>query len=250
MSYSIDMNKATSKATTALFALDKNFIGTPDYLGLAPFWNTEYKHDLRDLTVDLKVKVHQALLKAKLDVKGHSEEHSKVIGKAMGSKGRKVLEKKFGPSDSGVGGHRAGSLRKDLIKLAYDNPEVREDVLPLLKQSAASSREKIRAEANAAFKPIDRAQGGAVEGAMDRAQSTAKKLVKSLEKELSKTQSRLEEAKQDMVDYPNSAFAKDRPKYFQNMLSKTQNAMTSLKSAKTPHDMQVALARVENAMKI
>jgi len=63
----IDLNTATSNAINELFDLDKKFVGTHDYLGLAFFWGYEFKHWLRDCTVAERKKVHSEWLKQGLN---------------------------------------------------------------------------------------------------------------------------------------------------------------------------------------
>jgi hypothetical protein len=72
----------TCKAYEAIMWLDAAFIGTPDYMGMAWFWNYEYRHYLRDATHRQRQRVHAALLKAGLPVEGESDEHEAIILKA------------------------------------------------------------------------------------------------------------------------------------------------------------------------
>ena len=58
---------------------DKAAVGTPDYKGLAYFWNREYRHTLRECPSEVLVQVHQSLLDAGLEVDGHSHDHDRVI---------------------------------------------------------------------------------------------------------------------------------------------------------------------------
>lgn len=71
--YFIDLNTTTSNATNELFDLDKKFVGTPDYLGLAFFWGYEFKYWLRDCTVAERKKVHSEWLKQGLDFAADSD---------------------------------------------------------------------------------------------------------------------------------------------------------------------------------
>jgi hypothetical protein len=45
--YKIDLNVVTFDAFCALNALDKTFVGTPNYMGVAFFWGHGVKHYLR-----------------------------------------------------------------------------------------------------------------------------------------------------------------------------------------------------------
>jgi hypothetical protein len=46
--YKIDLNVVTFDAFCALNALDKTFVGTPNYMGVAFFWGHGVKHYLRE----------------------------------------------------------------------------------------------------------------------------------------------------------------------------------------------------------
>jgi hypothetical protein len=73
----------TMKATSALLALDKTFIGTDDYMGMAYFWSYEYRHYMRPMTYAVNRRVHQALRAAGLAVDGDSAEHLAIILKKI-----------------------------------------------------------------------------------------------------------------------------------------------------------------------
>ena len=75
----INLNTITSKAFSDLHELDKNYIGTDNYLGLAYFWNYEYRHYLRDTTNSRRKKVHDLFLRECLDVSGSSGRHLEII---------------------------------------------------------------------------------------------------------------------------------------------------------------------------
>ena len=64
-----------------LNAIDKKFVGTPNYMGIYWFWNYEFRHVMRDATPEKTKKVHDAFLSAKLEVSGNSEQHKKIIRK-------------------------------------------------------------------------------------------------------------------------------------------------------------------------
>lgn len=72
---------ATRKAFEALLWLDAGFVGTPDYMGLAWFWNYEYRHQMRDASFAKRQRVHAAFLKAGLTVDDHSDEHAAIVNK-------------------------------------------------------------------------------------------------------------------------------------------------------------------------
>ena len=47
---------------SAIQKLDKSYIGTSNYMGLAYFWDHEVKHGLRDATPLQRVKVHKLFM--------------------------------------------------------------------------------------------------------------------------------------------------------------------------------------------
>ena len=64
MTYAINMNTASPTATQALYALDKTYVGTENYLGLAYYWDHEVKYWMRDTSTAKRKKIHELLLKA------------------------------------------------------------------------------------------------------------------------------------------------------------------------------------------
>lgn len=75
----INLNVTTYKAFYKLFNLDTKFVGTINYMGVAYFWNYEYRHYLRDASTAKRIKVHNAFLNENLDVSGTSERHFEII---------------------------------------------------------------------------------------------------------------------------------------------------------------------------
>lgn len=77
----IDFNSSylTVDAFNAMLKLDKTFVGTGNYLGLAYFWAHEYRHYLRDCTMAKRRKVHKKWLQAGLDLEGISDNHLSII---------------------------------------------------------------------------------------------------------------------------------------------------------------------------
>ena len=59
--------------------LDKTFVGTSAYMGLAYFWNYEYRAILRDASIAKRKRVHKALLKSGLELNGASDAHLAII---------------------------------------------------------------------------------------------------------------------------------------------------------------------------
>jgi len=73
----------TYKATKAVTDLDISFIGTPEYMGFAYFWNLEYKFVMRDASPAQRRAVHEAFLKDGLELAGESPEHAAIIKKLV-----------------------------------------------------------------------------------------------------------------------------------------------------------------------
>ncbi len=82
--YVLDLNHLTSNALSKLTALDESLIGTPDYMGIAYFWDMQYKFVMREVSIVDRRKVHQALLHAHLPVDGVSPQHAEIIAKMTG----------------------------------------------------------------------------------------------------------------------------------------------------------------------
>ena len=70
---------------TQLLKLDETFIGTDNYMGLAYFWNTEYKHDMRSATPLQRVEVHNAFTEFGLDLDGKSDLHEQLVAEMLGN---------------------------------------------------------------------------------------------------------------------------------------------------------------------
>ena len=73
----------TPAAFDAVKALDETFIGTPNYMGLAWFWEYDYRHALRDCTREQRVAVHDAFIAARLNVAGNSEAHTNIVARLI-----------------------------------------------------------------------------------------------------------------------------------------------------------------------
>lgn len=79
MSYSINLNTATHEATQAIIKLDASFVGTENYMGVAYFWEYEYRYPMRDASVATCKAVHAKMLKADLKVNECSPAHDEII---------------------------------------------------------------------------------------------------------------------------------------------------------------------------
>ncbi len=78
--------QTTVEATGKLHALDQTLVGTPDYMGLAYFWSHEYRHYLRAATATQRCAVHDAWLKAGLELTGESSQHMQLITNITGKR--------------------------------------------------------------------------------------------------------------------------------------------------------------------
>jgi hypothetical protein len=75
----INLNTITSQAFVKIYEIDKSFINTNNYLGLAYFWAYEYRHYLRDSSIAQRKKVHNLFLKNNLIIDSVSEKHFEII---------------------------------------------------------------------------------------------------------------------------------------------------------------------------
>ena len=75
----LNLETISSTAYQAINKLDKSLIGTKDYMGIAWFHNHEYRHYMRDISVSKRRKIHQALIKDKLQLDGESIQHLFII---------------------------------------------------------------------------------------------------------------------------------------------------------------------------
>lgn len=78
--------QTTIEATGKLMALDETLVGTPHYMGVAYFWSREYRHYLRDATAAQRCAVHDAWLKAGLELTGDSNQHMQLITNITGKR--------------------------------------------------------------------------------------------------------------------------------------------------------------------
>jgi hypothetical protein len=69
----------TGQAFAYLNALDKTFIGTNSYMGFTYFWGQAYKHTLRSASNTQRQRVHNAMVKAGLELNEASPEHEAIV---------------------------------------------------------------------------------------------------------------------------------------------------------------------------
>jgi hypothetical protein len=78
--YYINIETITFKAYCALYELDKKFVGTSDYMGLAWFWGSNgTRHYLRGASVHQMKTVHKKWLEAGLALNGDTERHYEIL---------------------------------------------------------------------------------------------------------------------------------------------------------------------------
>ena len=75
--------ETTTEAFQKVHELDKSFIGTCNYMGLAYFWGYDYRHYLRDATPVARCVVHDAILRAGLPLDGESKQHLSIITREL-----------------------------------------------------------------------------------------------------------------------------------------------------------------------
>ena len=80
----------TLDAFHEVYKLDIKFCGTPNYLGIAFFWNPEYKQFLRIATPKQRKLVHDRLIAAGLKLNGVSDKHKAIVEKVLLKKAKKV----------------------------------------------------------------------------------------------------------------------------------------------------------------
>ena len=75
----LNLETVPMEALRAILEIDKGFIGTPHYMGVAFFWNYDYRHFLRDASVARRRDAHSRLLDAGLSVCGSSDAHFRIM---------------------------------------------------------------------------------------------------------------------------------------------------------------------------
>tara|TARA_R100000654_G_scaffold39856_1_gene65705 strand:+ start:461 stop:742 length:282 start_codon:yes stop_codon:yes gene_type:complete len=63
----VNLGEITMGARVKVLRLDKKFIGTEHYMGVAYFWGHEYKHTMRDLSYAKRRKIHNLGLDRDID---------------------------------------------------------------------------------------------------------------------------------------------------------------------------------------
>jgi hypothetical protein len=69
----------TPEGLRKFLELDKSFIGTPDYMGVAYFWHYDYRHYMRDSSRYRKRLVHKHLCALGLSLDGNTPLHTAIV---------------------------------------------------------------------------------------------------------------------------------------------------------------------------
>jgi len=93
--YAINLNAISWGASGEIYKLDKKFIGTEDYMGVAYFWSHEYKHFLRDFTVSQRRRIHKKALKLKVDFTEVGAKQWELIGEVLKMPVEDIMDKKY-----------------------------------------------------------------------------------------------------------------------------------------------------------
>jgi len=75
----LNLETVSFEAYKAIKELDESFIGSDNYMGVAWFHNQAYRHDMRPLTPAKRKKIHDAMLKAELELCAISPKHNTII---------------------------------------------------------------------------------------------------------------------------------------------------------------------------
>jgi hypothetical protein len=81
MAYELNLETLPQGAVMALYELDRTFINTENYMGLASFWAQDYKFTLREVSVANRRLVHRKLMESGLFVSGQTPEHAAIINR-------------------------------------------------------------------------------------------------------------------------------------------------------------------------
>tara|TARA_B100000949_G_scaffold232038_1_gene245313 strand:- start:553 stop:888 length:336 start_codon:yes stop_codon:yes gene_type:complete len=82
-SYSINLEVLPHEVFRGLEKLDKGYIGSPNYMGLAFYWAWEYRHFLREASLSQRRRVHKQALDLGLDMLKVGVEQWQLIGRVL-----------------------------------------------------------------------------------------------------------------------------------------------------------------------
>lgn len=75
----INLETITFEAFSKLLELDQSFVRTPNYMGIAYFWNYEYRHYLRDMSQYRRRLVHKKGLQENVDFRKVGKRQQEII---------------------------------------------------------------------------------------------------------------------------------------------------------------------------
>ncbi len=75
----INLETITFEAFSKLLELDQSFVRTPNYMGIAYFWNYEYRHYLRDMSGYRRRLVHKKGLQENVDFREVGKRQQEII---------------------------------------------------------------------------------------------------------------------------------------------------------------------------
>jgi len=93
--YSINLNAISWGASGEIYKLDKKFIGTQDYMGVAYFWSHEYKHILRDMSITQRRRDHKKALKLGIDFTEVGAKQWELLSEILKVKTETLIGKKY-----------------------------------------------------------------------------------------------------------------------------------------------------------
>ena len=68
MNYTINLKTVSQEAFDHIWNLDRDFIGTDNYLGVAYFWHHAFRYHMREATISQRRRVHKKLIEAGVPV--------------------------------------------------------------------------------------------------------------------------------------------------------------------------------------
>lgn len=79
----MNLGQISWEARINVLRLDKKYIGTKDYMGVAYFWGHEYKHTLRELSYAKRRKIHNIGIDKNIDFINPNKEAWYFIAKVL-----------------------------------------------------------------------------------------------------------------------------------------------------------------------
>jgi hypothetical protein len=85
MSIKVGLPDVTFNALCKITEIDREFVGSPDYMGVAQFWDWQHpqKTRLSRASVSARRKIHAALVKDGLDLNGDTGIHRSIISTVL-----------------------------------------------------------------------------------------------------------------------------------------------------------------------